>query len=179
MYLLTWVANNATFLTVCVWWSKVPWTVLVFIDMTAHLWLCVWCTCSSGVCALKYWFVGVPVVIREDVGLIPGLVQWVKDPALAPAAVRVVDVAPIRLLWRWWRPAAAAPIWPLTWEHSYATGVALKRRKKKKYWFVAKLLLFLPTVWEVYSDLPLTVNVPVFLTGYYQFYFFFLPTWQR
>ena len=36
--------------------------------------------------------------IHEDVGLIPGLDQWVKDLAL---------------LWLWCRPAAAALIGPL------------------------------------------------------------------
>ena len=30
-------------------------------------------------------------------------------------------------LWLWCRPAAAALIRPLTWEHPYATAVALKR----------------------------------------------------
>ena len=34
------------------------------------------------------------------------------------------------LLWLWWRLAATAPIGPLTWEHPYAMGVALKRQKK-------------------------------------------------
>ena len=36
------------------------------------------------------------------------------------------------LLWLWCRPGATAPIRPLAWEHPHATGVALKRQKKKK-----------------------------------------------
>ena len=36
------------------------------------------------------------------------------------------------LLWLWCRPAAAAPIQPLTWELPYAMGAALKRQKKTK-----------------------------------------------
>ena len=36
------------------------------------------------------------------------------------------------LLCLWRRPAAAAPIQPLTWEPPYATGAALKKTKKKK-----------------------------------------------
>ena len=38
----------------------------------------------------------------------------------------------LALLWLWRRPAATAPIQPLAWEPSYATGVALKRQKDKK-----------------------------------------------
>ena len=34
------------------------------------------------------------------------------------------------LLWLWCRPAAAAPIRPLAWDRLYATGAALKRKKK-------------------------------------------------
>ena len=36
------------------------------------------------------------------------------------------------LLWLWWRPAAVAPIRRLAWEPPYATGAALKSKKKKK-----------------------------------------------
>ena len=36
------------------------------------------------------------------------------------------------LLWLWGRPAATAMIRPLAQELPYATGVALKRKKKKK-----------------------------------------------
>ena len=36
------------------------------------------------------------------------------------------------LLWLWCRQAAVAPIRPLTWELPYASGAALKDKKKKK-----------------------------------------------
>ena len=35
-------------------------------------------------------------------------------------------------LWLWRRPAAAAPIQPLAWELSYATGEALKKKDPPK-----------------------------------------------
>ena len=36
-----------------------------------------------------------PTSVREDVGLTPGLAQWVKDPMLLQAAMLVVDGARI------------------------------------------------------------------------------------
>ena len=39
------------------------------------------------------------------------------------------------LLWLWHRLAAVAPIQPLAWELPHATGVALKRKKKKIFFF--------------------------------------------
>ena len=38
----------------------------------------------------------------------------------------------LAFLWLWFRPAAVAPIRPLSWEFPYASGVALKKPKKKK-----------------------------------------------
>ena len=40
----------------------------------------------EGVSAVTQW-VKNPTSIHEDEGLIPGLVQWVKDPVLSQAAV--------------------------------------------------------------------------------------------
>jgi len=53
--------------------------------------------------------------IHEVSSSIPGLSQWVKDPAF---------------LWLWCRLAATALIRPLAWELPYAVGRALKRKKK-------------------------------------------------
>ena len=62
-----------------------------------------------------------PSSIHEDVGSIPGLVQWVEGSQVADTA------------WIWhcygygvgWRP-------PLAWVPSYCMGVALKDKKKER-----------------------------------------------
>ena len=58
-----------------------------------------------------------PHCFCEDVGSIPALVQRVKI---------------LVLLWLWGRLAAAAAIWLLAGKLPYATGVAVKRKKKEK-----------------------------------------------
>ena len=58
-----------------------------------------------------------PTRNHEVVGSIPGLSQWVGDPAL---------------LWLWCRPAATAMIRPLAWEPPYAMGASLEKGKKTK-----------------------------------------------
>ena len=58
-----------------------------------------------------------PTRHQEAEGLIPGLTQWVKDPAL---------------LWLWCRPAALTPLRPLAWGLPYASGFGTKKQKNKE-----------------------------------------------
>ena len=74
--------------------------------------------------------------IHKNLGLIPSLVQWVKDLALLwSCGVGCRRGSDPLLLWLWHRPVAAAPIRSLAWEPPCAMGAALekaKRQKKKK-----------------------------------------------
>ena len=62
--------------------------------------------------------------IHKDVGLIPGLNQWVKDLVL----LQSLDLA---LLGLWYEPVAAAPIQPQAWEPPHATSADIKKKKPK------------------------------------------------
>ena len=92
---------------------------------------------SSEVAVAAQW-VKNPTQGCEDAGSVPDFTQWIKDLVLLQSAVQVTDAAQIRcgsdpvLPCLWCRPADPAPVQPLAWEIPCGTGVALKRKGKKK-----------------------------------------------
>ena len=74
-----------------------------------------------------------PINIHENVGLIPGLDQWVKGFSVAMScSVGHRCGSDPALLWLWCRVAADAPIRPLARELQYAASMALKSKSKQK-----------------------------------------------
>ena len=69
---------------------------------------------------------------HEVADLIPGLVQWVKDPALPWAVVQVADVAQIPSCCDCGVGQWLQLIRPLAWEPPYAAGGAQEKAKRQK-----------------------------------------------
>ena len=70
--------------------------------------------------------------VPEDASFIPGLTQWVKDPALLQAAAQVADAAQIQGYCVCGRGPSCSSYSPSAQELPYAIGAPVKRRKKKK-----------------------------------------------
>ena len=74
----------------------------------------------------------IPQSVFRYLGSIPGLAHWVEDPTLLQTGIGPRCSSVLALLWLWCRLAAAVLIQPLAWELPDATGVALKRKKKRE-----------------------------------------------
>ena len=73
----------------------------------------------------------IPTRNHEIMGLIPGLIQWVKEWHCPELWFRQRCSLDLMLLCLWHRLAAVALIGHLTWEPPYAVGVAIKKIKER------------------------------------------------
>ena len=71
-----------------------------------------------------------PASFHKDVGLIPGLTQWVKR-SVSCGVGHSHGSDPV-LLWLQCTPAAVVLIQPLAWQLPYIAGVALQSVKNKQ-----------------------------------------------
>ena len=93
--------------------------------------------------------------IHEDVGLIPGLAQWVKGSGIARSCSVGQGCGLDRvLLWLWHRPEAAAAIQPHPRELPYATNVALKKKKKKGSSYCGSVVMNPTGIHEAVGSIP-------------------------
>ena len=112
-----------------------------------------------------------PTRIHEDVGLTPGLTQWVKDPALlwAVCGVGCRCGSILALLWLWHRPGAVALIRPPSLEtliccrSLICCGSVSKKQKLKIKKLKNKVIYFTVEILMDYGVLPQALRGLVYI----------------